>query len=418
MSLLCQKNSYLQEYQSPVRSCQPSSLNVNGKHCQGFDIVLEDSIFFPEGGGQPYDTGLLDDQKVINVRRDGNQAILFVEGDHCRFDCGHQPLQKIDWNRRFDHMQQHSGQHLITAVALKYFNLLTTSWNLGAEISNIELDSTQITDETIEQLEQKVNEKILENLPITISYRDKDDLADIRQQMELPDDLNAHSLRIVSIESLDKNPCCGTHVSSLSHLQMIKLLGTQKGKKGKTLLFFLSGNRVLKHMNNILVREKLLSTSLKCTAEEFVPIVDKLQKNVRRLQKNCTSAMRDLARCEGEKYLNLLDKPRLYSIHRKECEYDFVTSFFNTIGDPTSIIGDRLILISLADDCNSLKSPGQIVIAGNQLLVEKSAKIAIDSFDAKGSVSSGRFRARIPDVSKLPKFEQMITKQSLMSNEN
>lgn len=208
----------------------------------------------------------MDDQKVINVRRDGNKAILFVESgdDHCRlFDCGQQPLQKIDWNRRFDHMQQHSGQHLITAVALKYFNLLTTSWNLGADVSNIELDTAQISDETIQQLEQKVNEKIRENLPITVSYRDKDDLADIRQQMELPDDLNQQSLRIISIESLDKNPCCGTHVSNLCQLQIIKLLGIQKGKKGKTLLFFHSGNRVLKHMNNLLQREKSLSSLLK-----------------------------------------------------------------------------------------------------------------------------------------------------------
>ncbi|OTF82245.1 alanyl-tRNA synthetase-like protein, partial [Euroglyphus maynei] len=360
----------------------------------------------------PYDIGLLDDQKVINVRRDGNQAILFVEGNDCRFDCGQQPLQKIDWNRRFDHMQQHSGQHLITAVALKYFNLLTTSWNLGADISNIELDSAQISDETINQMEKIVNEKIRENLPITVSYRDKNDLSDIRQQMELPDDLNAESLRIISIESLDKNPCCGTHVSSLCHLQMIKLLGIQKGKKGKTLLFFLSGNRILKHMNNILLREKSLSSLLKCTAEEFVPIVEKMQKNVRRLQKNCTSAMRDLGRCEAEKYLCLVDKPPLYSIHRKESEYDFITSFFNTFDDePSAIIGDRLIMITLADDCNSLKSPGQIVIAGNQQLVEKSTKIAIDSFGAKGSVSNGRFRGRILDISKLPKLEEMITKQ-------
>lgn len=210
--------------------------------------------------------GILGDKNVLSVRRDGRQAVLFVESDlsqgDCLFEVGSEPLQKIDWERRFDHMQQHSGQHLITAIALKEFNLQTTSWCLGAQISNIELNSANISDETIARLEEIVNEKIRENVLMTVSYREPNDLADIRKNFDIPID-STDLIRIVTIENIDKNPCCGTHVPSMSTLQVVKLLGVQKGKKGKSLLNFLVGNRVLKHFDGSLKREKQLTTTLK-----------------------------------------------------------------------------------------------------------------------------------------------------------
>lgn len=210
--------------------------------------------------------GFLDDHNVVNVRRDGNRAILFVDskisnGEYI-FEIGQEPIQKIDWTRRFDHMQQHSGQHLITAVIFHYFNINTTSWCLGNDICNIELDSKTISNELLNEIEKLVNEKIRENLSIDISYRNPNDLSDISRHMEFPDDING-DIRIISIDTLDKNPCCGTHVKSLGDLQMIKLLNVQKGKKDKTLLFFICGNRVLNYFNNVLHREKLLSSALK-----------------------------------------------------------------------------------------------------------------------------------------------------------
>lgn len=248
-----------------VTSCEPSILKVAGDlQIDGYDVILDDTILFPEGGGQPHDKGSINGHEVLQVRRDKN-------GFGVHFLKSSQPLTQgsvvsveVNWNRRFDHMQQHSAQHLITAVAEDHFELSTTSWMLGHQVSNIELDSQNITQETIDSLEEMVNEKIRLNVPVTINLygKESDELKGVRTRLELPQD-HEGLIRVIRIEGIDCNTCCGTHVSNLSHLQMIKFLNVEKGKKGKSLLYFLAGNRVLNHMSLLLSREKMMTTLLK-----------------------------------------------------------------------------------------------------------------------------------------------------------
>lgn len=229
---------------------------------------------------KPSDSGTIDGRPVVSVRRDGNEAVHLV----CSRDPltpGAQVLVAVDWNKRFDHMQQHSGQHLITAVADQTFSLATTSWNLGEQVSYIELDANTISDETIDKLELIVNEKIRASLPVSIDLLDENDeqLAEVRSRMDLPADQRG-PIRVITIEGVDRNTCCGTHVSNLSHLQVlnvnvvnrysiwthfqaIKLLYTEKGKKNKTNLYFIAGNRVLSYLDKCVKRDKLLTTVLK-----------------------------------------------------------------------------------------------------------------------------------------------------------
>ena len=136
-------------------------------------------------------------------------------------DTGAEVVVALDWNKRFDHMQQHSGQHLITAIAEQTFSLVTTSWTLGEEVSYIELDSSSVSEQTIKQLEDIVNEKIMSSIPVSVELFDKNDkqLEEVRSRLELPEDQNG-PIRVVSIEGIDRNTCCGTHVSNLSHLQV------------------------------------------------------------------------------------------------------------------------------------------------------------------------------------------------------
>ena len=173
---------------------------------------------------KPYDLGTLDDIKVTNVRRDGDQAILFIPHDMksdasqtVPFEVGHRPHQKIDWQRRFDHMQQHSGQHLISAVAFKQFNLSTTSWSLGSDSSFIEMDAKEIPEKTVITLEELVNEKIRQQIPVSVSYRDPSELTDVRFHIGVPEDQRGGPVRVIEIgEGIDKNSCCGTHVANVA----------------------------------------------------------------------------------------------------------------------------------------------------------------------------------------------------------
>lgn len=272
---------------------------LNGQQQQplaGFDVVLEETIFFPEGGGQPCDIGCLGDEEVVHVRRDGDKAILFVRSKNGEqqtpcFKVGDEPLQLIDWTRRFDHMQQHSSQHLISALAMSNFNMDTTSWSLGAEVSYIEFNVPEIGEQTLIDLEDACNAAIVEAIPVGASYLVADRLGEIRARMTIPDD-NSGMTRIITIgkdknKPIDENPCCGTHVSNLLQLQMIKFLYTQKGKKGKSLLYFVAGDRLRQYTAKLVLRERTLTASLKCLPEEVSSMIEKAQKNVKKLQKVC-----------------------------------------------------------------------------------------------------------------------------------
>ena len=118
--LACQRNSYLKELRSVVLSCR--------KVAEKYHVVLDDTVLFPEGGGQPDDRGRIGNVVVEQVFRDGNKAVHVVSkpvNENESYDCS------IDWNRRFDHMQQHSGQHLLSAIADFKYGYKTTSWDLG-----------------------------------------------------------------------------------------------------------------------------------------------------------------------------------------------------------------------------------------------------------------------------------------------
>ncbi|CAG2058484.1 unnamed protein product [Timema podura] len=259
------------QFTAKVLSCKEASLKtvVNGKKelLNGFEVILDDTILFPEGGGQPCDRGFLGSVPVVQVSRHGTDAVHFVteplvEGETVR--------QMLDWDRRLDHMQQHSGQHLVTAIADLEFGYPTTSWWLGEEVSYIELDTPTIKQEEITNIERIVNDKIRASSPVDVQvFGEVGLIPETVRTRGLPDG-HKGPVRVVTIQGVESNMCCGTHVSNLCQLQVIKLLHAEKGKKNKTNLHFLVGGRVLKHLAGCLEREQKFTALLK-----LVPTVDK-----------------------------------------------------------------------------------------------------------------------------------------------
>ncbi|CAK1544868.1 unnamed protein product [Leptosia nina] len=264
MVFMCQENSFLKEYTSKVLKCEPTKEPIieYGKSTkfEGYQITLENTILFPAGGGQPHDLGWLNEVEVLQVLRKGEDALHFTKEP---IEVGTFVTQKINWDRRFDHMQQHSGQHLLSAILEKDYNLPTTSWWLGCDESYVELDTISVENKTIETVEEKCNLMIRSALPVDVKICKASD-PDLNKEhtKSLPKDCT-DTLRIICIGDVDENMCCGTHVSNLSQLQMIKLLGYEPGKKGKTNLRFLVGNRVTKVFQSMLDREKVLVGLLK-----------------------------------------------------------------------------------------------------------------------------------------------------------
>ncbi|XP_050571501.1 alanyl-tRNA editing protein Aarsd1 isoform X3 [Cygnus atratus] len=386
------------DFTTRVVSCQAAELRPEGggEPVRGFQVVLEDTILFPEGGGQPDDRGLIGDVPVLRVTRRGPEAIHFVQ---TALEPGAAVLLSLDWERRFDHMQQHSGQHLITAIADLMFGFKTTSWELGRQRSVIELDTPCVTAEQIEALERSVNEKIRERVPVTVRELAADDpeVETVRSR-GLPDD-HTGPVRVINIEGVDSNMCCGTHVSNLSDLQVIKLLGTEKGKKNKTNLVFLAGNRVLKSIEQSHNTEKALTSLLKNGPSEHVEAVKRLQSSVKLLQKNNLNLLRDIAVLIARDFKSKPVQSQLFVLHRKEGDSEFMNIIANEIGTE-----ETLLFLTVGDE----KEAGLFLLAGPVEAVENLGPRVAELLGGKGAGKRGRFQGKATKMSRRGEVEALL----------
>ncbi|XP_039595847.1 alanyl-tRNA editing protein Aarsd1 [Polypterus senegalus] len=392
MAYQCQRECYRQQFSTTVVSCIPTEqkLEVNGRKetVKGFHVIFKDTILFPEGGGQPDDRGVVNDIPVLRVTRQGADALHFVTSP---LPEGCEAHMKVDWERRFDHMQQHSGQHLITAIADLEFGYKTTSWELGRQRSVIELDTPGLKPEQLEFLERTVNEKIRASVPVNVREVSVDDpLVEQVRSRGLPDD-HAGPIRIIEIEGIDSNMCCGTHVSNLSHLQAIKILGVEKGKKNKSNLIFIAGNRILQYTDKCFSVEKALNSLLKTGPEEHVEAVDKIQKSVKMLQKSNLNLLRDLAVLTAQAFKSDPKRGKLFTLHRKDGDNEFMNIIANEIGTE-----ETLIFLTVGDE----KAAGLFLLAGPVEMVESLGPRVSEMLEGKGAGKNGRYQGRANRMSR------------------
>uniref|UniRef100_A0A8C4TCL3 Alanyl-tRNA synthetase domain containing 1 n=1 Tax=Erpetoichthys calabaricus TaxID=27687 RepID=A0A8C4TCL3_ERPCA len=392
MAYQCQRECYQQQFSTTVVSCIPTEqkLEVNGRKetVKGFHVVFKDAILFPEGGGQPDDRGVVNDIPVLRVTRQGADALHFVTSP---LPEGCEAHMKVDWERRFDHMQQHSGQHLITAIADIEFGYKTTSWELGRQRSVIELDTPGLKPEQMEFLERTVNEKIRASVPVNVKEVSVDDpLVEQVRSRGLPDD-HAGPVRIIEIEGVDSNMCCGTHVSNLSHLQAIKILGVEKGKKNKSNLIFIAGNRILQYTDQCFSVEKALTSLLKTGPEKHVEAVDKIQKSVKMLQKSNLNLLRDLAVLTAQAFKSDPKRGKLFTLHRKEGDNEFMNIIANEIGTE-----ETLIFLTVGDE----KATGLFLLAGPVEMVDSLGPRVSEMLEGKGAGKNGRYQGRANRMSR------------------
>jgi alanyl-tRNA synthetase len=228
-------------------------------------VILEDTIFYPEGGGQPCDLGTVNGVPVLDVqKRDGTirhylDAVV-PEGP---------ATLVLDWPRRFDHMQQHTGQHLLTAVAQDRFGWGTTAFHLGGTTCDIEVDAASITVGDMERLEEAVAVEIRSRREVTARWVNPEDYTheDVRSR-GLPEG-HQGDIRLVQIEGVDLNTCGGTHLRHTGEIEVLKLLGTE-GIRGGTRLFYVAGGRARRRLGAHEQRNGVLRTLLGAPDEELV----------------------------------------------------------------------------------------------------------------------------------------------------
>src|SRR5579885_2555779 len=200
-------DSFLVEFTARVIRCEPVSFSSKeGVVAPSLGVVLDPTAFYPASGGQPNDLGKLAEVRVLDVRDEGNEIVHIVDGElHGGTVAG-----SVDWPRRFDHMQQHSGQHLLSAMFLERFGLPTVSFHLGADSCSIDLRGPQPSDEILESAERAANAIIFEDRPVAVRYGTRDELAALGVRKEVE---REGTLRAIEIAGADLQPCGGTHVS-------------------------------------------------------------------------------------------------------------------------------------------------------------------------------------------------------------
>jgi alanyl-tRNA synthetase len=194
-------DSFARDFEAKVLTCEPC---VHGT-TPAWEVVLDETALYPTSGGQPCDHGKLGDANVLDVLDEGDEIVHIVDRE-----LRPGPVHGcVDWVRRFDHMQQHTGQHLLSAMFQERFGRPTVSFHLGADLSSIDLRGAEPTLEILEGAERAANRIIFEDRPINVRYGTQEQLAQMGVRKEVD---RAGILRAIEIDGADLQPCGGTHV--------------------------------------------------------------------------------------------------------------------------------------------------------------------------------------------------------------
>lgn len=237
------EDSHLREFTATVTGC----CEVKG----GWAVTLDATAFYPTGGGQECDLGILGGARVLDVKEQGENIVHLCDAP---LEVGSCVTGTIDWERRFDHMQQHSGEHLVMGQVYERFGYHNVGFHMGEHLVTIDLDGP-VTWEDLMEIEQQVNTWIWENRPVKTWYPAPEELPDVkyRSKKALP-----WPVRIVEFAGADVCACCGTHVKYTGEIGLVKFVSCIKFKEGVR-IELASGKRALKLLQEVFEQNRQVS---------------------------------------------------------------------------------------------------------------------------------------------------------------
>lgn len=280
-------------YQDAAAHTATARVIATGTDELGTFAVLDRSCFYPEGGGQPADTGLIGEVKVMDVQTVGGEIRHYTA--HA-LDKG-EYTTAIDWHRRFDHMQQHTGQHLLSAVFEDEVGMATISFHLGVERASIDLDVPGISTDQLKTVEQQVNHLIARQLPIETQWVTQAQASrlPLRKKPAVEGDI-----RLVKIADIDINACGGTHLRNTAELGLVKIIRAEKAKKA-TRVYFLCGKRAMDHFDLLQSVTDKLTKSLNVPAAELPEAAAAVLSDRKEKEKQLNKLALQLLEAEAER---------------------------------------------------------------------------------------------------------------------
>lgn len=311
MNELFYRDEYAREFDAEVISCQ------KGK--KGYEVALSDTAFYPEGGGQPADRGTLGQVNVLDVKRRNGEILHITDAP---LEPGMTVHGVLDWERRFDHMQQHSGEHILSGVVHAQFGYDNVGFHMNDEVVTVDFNGPITWQEAME-LEDKVNAYIWTDAESRELYPSEEELKamDYRSKIELKG-----KVRLVEYPGADLCACCGTHVAHTGEIGLMKILSVSRHKDGVR-MEMLFGGRAMKDYD----RKHLLNTEFSCrlsakpyeTGEALQRVLDEMNAMKFRMQamNERYYAMRATSIPVGEPVI-FFNEPGMSMVEiRKFCDY-------------------------------------------------------------------------------------------------
>ena len=237
------EDSHRKDFTATVTGCEEVK--------SGWEVILDATAFYPEGGGQPWDMGVLGDAKVLSVREKDERIIHLCDKP---LAVGSAVEGQIDWDRRLDFMQQHSGEHMVSGVIHKRYGYHNVGFHMGADVVTIDFDGA-IPQEDLQEIEDTVNAGIWADFPVKCWYPAEEELPSVpyRRKRDLP-----WPVRIVEFPDFDICACCGTQVKRTGEIGLVKLLSCVKFHEGVR-IEMVCGNRALKLLSLVYEQNKQVS---------------------------------------------------------------------------------------------------------------------------------------------------------------
>ncbi|MGE5732035.1 MAG: alanyl-tRNA editing protein, partial [Gemmatimonas sp.] len=262
---------------------------VVDRDAEGTRVYLDESAFYPTSGGQLHDLGTLGDIDVIDVI-DEEDRVAHVLASPIGADAIDRSISgRIDWTRRYDHMQQHTGQHLLSAVFDDLFGARTVSVHFGAEYSTLDLDAELVTRDQLMKVESRANAIVSEARPVTVAFEDAATATGLRKPSDRPG-----LLRIVTIDALDRSACGGTHVRSTAEIGAVLLRSVEKIRKA-TRIEFVCGQRAIRRARRDYESLGRIAASLTSSIDEAASVVGAQSERLKELDGTRRKLEKELA---------------------------------------------------------------------------------------------------------------------------
>ena len=283
-------------YEDSHLSCFESRVTGCAKTEKGYEITLEATAFYPEGGGQACDLGTLNGIAVTDVRERGEEVVHLCSE---ALEIGAAVEGSVDYARRFDLMQQHTGEHIVSGIIHRRYGYHNVGFHMGVNLIEIDFDG-RIPSGDLEAVEREANEALWKNIPVNCWYPSREELPGVfyRTKKQLP-----WPVRIVEIPGCDSCACCGTHLKSTGEVGLIKLF-SETPLRGGSRIEMACGGRALEMLNRVYEQNRLVSQAFSARIFETGAAAERMNEMLAGEKSRVTGLQRKLFRILAENYVN------------------------------------------------------------------------------------------------------------------